>query len=158
MAFGVRKFPDSLDPRGTAFCVEGFAWGAVPAYRYTLSTTGALAPFDLLNAGVTIDFVGGVFGFHEWILFSAEPGTPTYTLAIEGHEVQIVGPPDWSIDWQIILQAPLVVDHIGDVHALFPDAITGWPTVAVAPVLPVANLVPNPIVITPRPYDWPLST
>lgn len=156
MAFGVRKFPDSNDPRPANFCWRGWEFGALPAYRYILSTTGASGSFVLLNDGVLVLYGSEIDPVNYW-LRSDSPSLPfTSALEISGYETLQTVPVDHTIRWHLVFSAGGQPTHDGSSYAVRPNAITGWPTVAVAPIGPGSNSIPNPVTITPAIYDHPL--
>lgn len=155
MAFGVRKFPASNDPRGCAFASAGFADGALPAHRYTLSTWGALSPFEKLNDGLTVWFDSHPPDQHIWTRTWPPGGGLNAVFIIEGYEVVQPTPHDWTIRWFVEFDYAGASHHIGGADALFPNAITGWPTINVSPVSGHPLLIPNPVTITPRIWNWP---
>ena len=158
MPFGVRRFPGSRDPRGALFCYQGFAWGGVPAIVYRFSTTGALAPFDRLNgAGVVVGFTFGTGGHHQWFNGDMTSDHLNLTFDIFGDAFGLDAGPTYSVEWILSITAPMEDYYIGVQRALYPDAINGWPTIALTQVGIGTNQIPNPVLITPCIWDTPLT-
>lgn len=154
MPFGVRRFPGSRDPRGALFCTEGFAWGGVPAIVYRLSTTGALAPFDVLNgAGVVLALSLDTPGWHEWINPDFAGVHLSGGLIIQGAYLGLDAGPTYSVAWQVAFTAPGEDAYFGYVRGLYPDAIDGWPTIPMVQTGIGTNKIPNDLLVTPCKWD-----
>lgn len=158
MPFAVRRFPNSRDPRSALFCVEGFAFGGVPAIVYRVSTVGALAPFHILNgAGVVLGLSLDSPGHSEWRVDDVTPYHLFLELDIDGALLGLDPGPTYSVRWGVFATAPGEDTYFGFAYALYPDAIDGWPTISVEPVGVGTHKIPNPILITPCIWNTPLT-
>lgn len=157
--FGVRRFPGSRDPRGATFCAEGFAFGGVPAIVYRFSTTGALAPFDLLNgAGVVLGLTLDSPGHREWVNTDFTANHLSASWQIDGAYLGLDPGPTFSVNWSFAITSPGEDLYFGQAVALYPDAINGWPTIAMAPAGIGINKIPNPLLVTPCIWDTVLTS
>lgn len=158
MPFGVRRFPNSRDPRSATFCIEGFAYGGVPAIVYRFSTAGALAPFHHLNgAGVVIGLSLDTPGHHEWVSTDFTGDHLSGGLVILGAFLGLDVVPTYSVEWSFAITAPGETLYFGLAQALYPDAINSWPTLALTPAGIGVNKIPNPLLITPCIWNTPLT-
>lgn len=140
----VRAYPDSTDPRDSMFSLIGYAPNQVPAERYLLTTTGALSPYDDLNDGVMV------------ILFNETPpstvfknGDLAYDLTKFGSNAVVASPTPHSVSQTLnLIRAPDLGYAITN-YVLFPVAIKLL-SFNVVQIGGGPNLIPNPVVATPR--------
>jgi len=153
MPFGVTKWPGPCDPRDACFCIVGYDDGAVPPYKYFLKTTGAMAPFLALNAGVLIHFEVGGGGDCIFFEFTTMPNV-TYNLV-----TTVLGappfppPPAATLRWKLTVVATATGEsQEGEQSARLPFAVDQPPSILTLPAMG-PTLIPNPVTIEPRPWD-----
>ena len=152
MPFFVKKWPDRCDPRESCFCIKGYDATGVPPLKYQASTVGALPPYDLLNGlGQILEFV--FVGAFEACEFQFEVAPVLFTVRTQ----QINGPglppaPASTLLWRFdgSSTGPAAAFR-GAVDARLPQPTEQPPNILTFPVAG-PNLVPNPIVLLPRPW------
>jgi len=153
MAYGVRKWPNSNDPRDTGWMPDGWEWGAIPAYKYVLKTTEAIGHFAPLNDGVTVNlFLAGVPTMHFRRLLT--PGDPlALDLFISGFQTVQPVPINHTVWWYLSAAGGFFELYTGNAYGLYPNAIENWPTLEMVVQEGEPDEIPNPIEIIPQRWD-----
>lgn len=152
---GVSRWPYPCDPRDSCFCILGYDSDGVPPYKYSCFTTGALPPFADLNAGgIVVEFQQSfpsnrceffvMVGAVRYFLFTDVLGTPPFGR-----------PPTPTLQWSLQFDNPPGGElQTGRAQARLPDPVADPPAIQ---TLPSAgpNLIPNPVSIVSRPWDFP---
>lgn len=157
MPYAVRKAPASNDPRSWAFLWMGWQYGQVPPYKWRLSTTGALAPFEALNAGIVLPVA--TYSDHEYLATGTLSGSlnPTYALEIFTADEPQPFPSDWTVRFTFTAVADGINEQAGELKQLWPVAIAQRSIDDVLPVPSGTRYIPNPLIITPVRWDTPES-
>lgn len=153
MPFLVRCWPGNCDPRDSCFCIQGFESGCVPPFQYRATTTGALAPFTVLNGSGLL--VSSSTTGERTCIWSASTGGVAYSFS----KTEIGNPPyppapAITMGWFLAgLQGSPPFNR-------FEARQTGRLPQALATILtntpvsfPTNFLVPNPVLLTPAPWD-----
>ncbi len=150
MPLTVTAWPYSPDPRLPSFSLRGYAFGQVPPWKFLATTTGATDPWtDLNDPGVLLtqkSDVGDITVYDE--------PTGRYLIEKTGFEFVQSGP-DHTVKFVLIAQDQPNGDYEGTDFQVFPDAIRIW-TVGMSPIGQPSGLIPNPVIITPRKWDFEL--
>lgn len=153
MPGGIRKAPESTDPRDWHWLVRGFAWGFVPALKWRIKTTGAGAGLEHFNNGT----IPPLYGWNEYYANYEYSGTV---------------PPLALISLFIYTEADPLPGPTGNytVSVFLQGRFTGWPMMVAAGyfLYPTKDQMfslnatdlggsphtgfPNPITIEPRPW------
>jgi len=153
MAFAVRKWPNSNDPRDTGWMPYGWAWGAIPAYKYVLKTTNAIGYYEPLNDGVTLNLfsaVDGVYHFRRVLT----PGDPlVLDLYISGFETVQTFPIDHTVWWYLSAAGGFFDLYSGNQYGLYPNAIEDWPALEMVMQSGDPDLIPDPVEMIPQKWD-----
>jgi len=153
MPFGVRKWPDSCDPRGPCFCIRAYAPGAVPPYKFRLKTTFALPPLAYLNLGELCTFNLQIGISCRYPNPAPPPDTTACELSITPlFDWNNVPPPGHTIEWIVFCGIGTPSEHSGQVSARFPFAVDQPPSVTMR-ALVGPELIPNPLELIPQPWD-----
>ena len=153
MPFGVRKWPDSCDPRGPCFCLEPYAPGAVPPFAYRIQTTGALPPLDWLNAGDIVTFTVRVGLACQFPNGEPIPGVLNANLDTSPiFDWLNLPPPLHTLEWILRVAEGTGNLHQGQSSARFPDAVGMPPAISMSATVG-PELIPNPVTITPVKWD-----
>lgn len=153
MPFGVSKWPLPCDPRNPCFCLIGYAAGAVPPYKFFVQTTGALPPFERMNDGLLLTFE---FDAGNECVYVGTIGLPALVVDIFAKALSVPPydpAPASTLRWTLTITATATATtQIGTAEARLPDPVGQPPSIL---TLPAAgpNLIPNPVVILPRPWD-----
>lgn len=154
MAFGVRKWPSSSDPRTAAWSVYGWNYGEVAPFTWLLKTTDATGPFARYNTAVPIFGVSSIPNFTTF----REPGYPTQhfsgEILITGWQTPQGSPPGYTIRISINLLEFGAAIASGSIDQLFPQAIAVQPPITVVPFTGVGGTIPNPMTITPAKWNY----
>jgi len=148
MPLTVTAWPYSPDPRDASFSIIGYGFGQVPPFKFLISTTGALPPFDDLNDGILLT------------LTDENPPLTVYSsLAVAGNQVTKAGFKDpqgvplHTVEWTLQLARAPGTQYVGDLQQVFPNAIQKFSIPVVAIVGPI-GLIPNPVAFLPRSFDF----
>lgn len=157
MPYGVRKFPNSADPRAADFAIVGFAFGAVPAIKYRLRTTGASGLYLPFNGGqvIGVDMISP--NYNTWEHAASMSFPVNISLAIFGYRDLQPGSPPYSVAWTLSIIGVGDFAYIGNASAAFPNAITGWPTIPMTYSGVGPSEIPNPITLEPCIWDTPIA-
>ena len=144
MPLTVRAWPDSTDPRGGLFSVIGYAWGQVPPNQWLLTTTGALAPYEVFNDGVLVTAID--FGEQT----TQHTNIAATTILLKDGTIEPIGPPPlFTVSMQLntlIFPGPL---QVGLATAEFPNAIRTW-EITMENFGGGGTKFPNPVLMTPK--------
>lgn len=144
----VRAWPNFPDTRGPNFSLAGFAWGQVPPFKFFMVTTGAFPPFEELNDGVVItSFID------DDIKTVYEDVASKYTYIKQPFDPPQPGPPEFSVVQSLTLQPEAGTVYTGQIDQFFPDAIQML-TIPVSVNIGAPGLIPNPVVLHPRPWNF----
>lgn len=144
MPLTVRAWPDSTDPRGSHFSIRGYGFGAVPPNKFSLITTGALAPYDYLNAGILIP----VLSETEAITTYGDLGVGIQ-LQKRGFVAVQPSPEDHTVRWILDIQTPTFPLYSGERFFESPYGITQFDIDVTTLGVP-DDLIPNPVTVRPR--------
>lgn len=125
----------------------------MPPFKYRLNSSGALAPFQGLNApGIEVPFT--VTTPNQLCVFDNFVDGVRWTLRIEVLNAPLFTDPAIpTIRWAfIIFEFPFGEKYQGSEGARFPDPVGKPPDVSVAPPFEPTR-IPNPIEITPLAWD-----
>lgn len=128
----------------------GYDFGQVPPFKYLISTSGALPPFDDLNTGVviTLDSV-------------ADNNLLKYVDEDEAYVLNKSGTQDpdevfnTTIDYVGVFQRSGTELHAGQLRLLYPPAIMAF-QILITATFPPNNLLPNPVAFLPRKWNFEL--
>lgn len=154
MPFAVKKWPDECDPRTPCFCLKGYAFGAVPPYKFLVSTTNATGYWSILNTGVIVEWFtetgAGLCSYSATLL------SPTRFIRVDISALpnwQTVPPPEHTLKWLANFRHSDSGDTIeGSASARLPDPVGMPPSIDVSP-LSGPDLIPDPVALTPQPWD-----
>lgn len=157
MSFGVRKLPDSNDPRTNTFCCRGYAWGMVPPYKWRLTCAGAAAPVAEFVTGVVIEPYVTTLDLYHCERFFGYPPFVRCRIWVRGFEEVQSGPGLWTVTTEIEVLAGAIDIYAGNRFDLWPQAIRQF-TVPCLPSDPGSpDLFPGGITFTPVIWDTPDS-
>lgn len=157
MPFAVRKFPDSNDPRGPFFMAAGFAWGAVPAIRYMLRTTGATGPCAPLNSGVVLPFLSSSGFGYDFARLAGGSITFDAALNIDSRANPVPSPINHTVRWVVTINFGGSDFWQSIAYDLNPNAITGWPTHHMHAVGSPPGTIPAALQVVPCIWDHALT-
>lgn len=153
MPFGVTKYPRKCDPRNACFCIDGYAWGAVPPYRYEVFSLGATGEFFPLNAGVMIEFNNPS---SSGCVFLNTASSPLPAINFETAALanwQTVPDPDPTLEWRLTIRDSLQQELKATLSARFPVAVNAPPDFFVVPNSTSQGTIPNRVQVLPRAWD-----
>lgn len=156
MAFEVTKWGYSPDERTVGFGLIGFAFGALPPWQWLMSTTDAEPPYEILNSGV-LWHPGPGDSIHptdvRYSNVTPMPGVDGRTFRFDGTEVPSGGV---SMTFTCSFFAPAHPDHTeGEITELFQNALAERSFNMIGGGTG-AGLIPNPLVITPKKWNFEL--
>ena len=143
MPLTVTAWPTFLETRGPSFSLVGYAFGQVPPPKYIAKTTGALAPYESLNAGVLL--VATSFGPNN-ITYQDVQGT--YILSKAGFQVLQTVPQDHSVFWVFTADETPGDPQSGNLFEVFPAAIANR-VITTSPLPSKPDLIPNDVTFAP---------
>ena len=156
MSFAVSQWPYSPDPRLPDFAIIGFDFGQVPPWRWLMTTTGALAPFEILNTGnVWEPFSFGVDRVrYEPVI--PMPGVGNANISFFGTQDPTGGGAGITQTMAIEFGFTFPNHELGFIQLLYPKAIqANGPFNMMNESSPSTN-IPNPVTITPVRFDFAL--
>jgi len=136
----------------------GIEWGGVPAIRYSLISLGASGVYAPLATGVVLDFIGIYVDTYYFQSTITASGAPVFLMKCTGWNDVQSGTPDYNFEWEINIQSFAGIPYNGYERAMYPHCISGWPDVVVFPDTGPNLLIPNPVEIIPRIWNYPLDT
>jgi len=153
MPFAVRQWPASPDPRSPAFAIDGWDFGQVPPFTWIMATTGATGIYTFLNDGLLLrnSFASPGSSFYEPII--PPPFFVVPSLVITGFQSQQVGPPPWTISFDVLIVVETTTAFTGQLRQLFPTAIQVQSPMAMVVVSPTDGTIPNAVSFTPAIWD-----
>lgn len=152
MAWGVTKWGYSPDPRPPDFASTGFAFGALPPYRWTMLTSGALAPYLALNLGVTWTRASDSINSAVYLPVVPIPDVTDPILNFAGTNAPVGG---FTIEWFLeFFGSGDPSATRGTITELYPDAIEER-SFAMVNLFGGPPFFPNPLVITPHKWNAP---
>jgi hypothetical protein len=158
MAYGDRKCADSADPRDFHWLPYAWQDGAMCPYKWFIKTTGVTAYFQRLNDGLVLPVYGVGLEQVEWKLFDFYPIGPSWSLRITAYKDIRPGPPVHNIvfNFGVFLNLPDIIVASGSVLELSTYAIAERSVTMMYGAEP-SEWFPNPVTITPVPWNTPDS-
>ncbi len=150
MPFGVTQWGYSPDPRQVDYALLGFNFGQLPPWRWSMKTTDALPPYEILNDGLIWQRVAHSNDDAAFAPIVATPGITGASLSLRGTEFPSGGV---TMEWYcgfFMTGDPFQTE--GFINELYPVALT---TRAFTMLNggPPPVLIPNPLVITPHKWN-----
>jgi hypothetical protein len=156
MPFAVSQWPYSPDPRPPDFGIAGFDFGAVPPWRWLMESTGALSPYDPLNAGMVWEAAFHTVDSMQFAPLVPLIGVDDQVLEFFGTQEPSGGPPGVTMFMQVRFENTGPLQQSGSRLLLYPPAIqVNGPFNMLNQGVP-SVLIPNPIEITPVVFDFEL--
>lgn len=150
MPFAVTKWGYSPDPRHPAFAPTGFAFGGLPPWRWTMKTTGALAPYLALNAGVTWERSSDAINTAAYLPLVPIPDvTGPFLSCLGSNPPQATVSMEWFVGFFTTGDAEATE---GFINELFPNALQKR-SFTMTNVNGGTPFFPNPLVITPHKWN-----
>ena len=150
MAFGVSQWGYSPDPRGPDYALTGFDFGQLPPWRWMMTTTGALAPYEILNTGLVWQRNANDVKSASFVPIVPTPGITDAFLSLRGTALPSGGiTMEWFCSF-FTTGHPSATE--GFINELYPLALKTRSFTMLNTGLP-PPLIPNPLVITPRKWN-----
>lgn len=150
MPLTVTAWPYTPDPRGTHFSIEGYAFGMVPPWKFLVSTTEALPPYDDLNSGVLFRTVESIPGRTEY-LAEDDVYKISKTGTIEPDEVFGI-----TVQWDLLFDRPGQFRYGGVFRELFPPGIQIVGPIQMSSQPVGGTHIPNHVEMLPRKWNFEL--
>lgn len=150
MPFEVTQWGYSPDPRKPTYAIEGFDFGQLPPWRWKMTTTGAIFPYEALNAGVVWERSDHGIDFASFAPLVPIPDVTDPLLGWGGTQEPIGGfTINWFCQFFITGADPATSGFFGE---LYPVAIKARAFTMVNEGGP-PPFIPNPLVITPLKWN-----
>lgn len=153
MAYGVTQWPKEPDPREPDFGIDGYSPGQLPPYQWWLETTGATGQYAWLNDGIKCTNHSWSANFLSYRPLPGQPFAVQVFVRISGWQVSQIGPPPYSIEYEILISRPPLLRFRGILRLDFPDAIEQRTGIVMVVVNPDTGTIPNPMTITPMKWN-----
>lgn len=152
MPFAVRQWPAFPDPRSPAFAIDGWNFGQVPPFSWTVATTGATGIYSFLNAGLLMRNSFASPSFSDYDSLIPPPFHVTLVFTILGFQAIQPLPVPHTIRFRVQVFRETSLNFQGDIHSVFPTAIQVHGPMPMVEIVPSEGTIPNPL--TFRPEIW----
>jgi hypothetical protein len=161
MPYGVRKKAGSTDPRDWNWVPKGWGVAAMAPYKFHLQSYGITQFYQRLNFGLVYPVLSSSYDHVTWRLWDFYPSGPIWSLELgvwDTPQVDTLGglyTVQWLCKVRVVSFGPL---QQGEILELWPDPIQTrvFNMIDVPTGNPSTN-VPNPVTVTPVPWDTPDS-
>lgn len=153
MPFAVSQWPHSPDPRLLDFAITGYDFGQVPPWRWLMTTSGAIFPYESLNDGIIWQAASHSINNCEYNVIDLSPDLSDDRLAFFGSRFPIGGAPGSTIRiFCTFFQTAADPATNGSLFLTYPKAI-GTRSFVMSNDVGGEPFLPNPVLLTPRKWN-----
>lgn len=153
MAFRVRKWPSSPDPRGPDFNFPGWDFGENPPWSWIMSTTNATGIYAIFNGGVILKPTD--LNLFDTVFENVDPlpDDLTVLMSSKGSQLPLGPPPGITKSIGLIISVLAVEAFAGGKEWLYPTAIEVRSGIDMIPDSPPGGTFPDPATLTPAKWN-----